>query len=71
MSWQERVNKTADAALTEFKILKTKYDFIEEGRKNFKEHLDEAEKLGANIQDMMCFVWYTNNEEENNRLTDR
>ncbi|HYD19795.1 MAG TPA: hypothetical protein VEF76_15090 [Patescibacteria group bacterium] len=70
MPWHDRVNETADTALLDFENLKTKYNFLEEGRKAFGKYLDEAEELGADIQELMCFVWYTNSEEEYNRLSD-
>jgi hypothetical protein len=31
LPWNERVNKTADAALAEFTRLASQYDFMEEG----------------------------------------
>ncbi|MBL9048472.1 MAG: hypothetical protein JNK34_14455, partial [Tabrizicola sp.] len=64
ITWHDRVNKTADTALLDFEKLKTEYNFLEEGRKSFGKYLDKAEELGANISDLMFFVWYTSSAEE-------
>jgi hypothetical protein len=57
-SWSEEVDAAAETALAAFEQLQSDYDFIDEGRKSFSEHLDAFEKAGGNLDDAICFVWY-------------
>lgn len=57
LSWQDRVNLSASAALNEFRDLQSRYDFVAEGRSGFGAHLDAATANGASAADFMCFVW--------------
>jgi hypothetical protein len=57
LPWNERVNKTADAALAEFTRLASQYDFLEEGRRAFGAHLKGIEERGESPTEAMCFVW--------------
>src|SRR5881397_3715510 len=58
LPWQQRVEKTAAAALEQFSHLATVFDFIAEGRAGFAQHLEEFEKQGQDPREAMCFVWY-------------
>jgi hypothetical protein len=58
LSWPERVTETAAIALSQLQKLRETYDFVAEGRSAFKDHLNEFEARGGNIDDALCFVWY-------------
>jgi hypothetical protein len=64
LPWAERVEKTAIVALEYFNNLKTEYDFIHEGRLGFERYLTEAEASGYSLEDVICFVWYVESEQE-------
>jgi hypothetical protein len=64
LPWNERVNKTADAALAEFTRLASQYDFLEEGRRAFGAHLKKIEERGESPTEAMCFVWYLLDAQE-------
>ncbi len=53
------MNLAADAALKDFQRLKNTNDFINEGKENFNEHLNDQ-----NAKESICFVWYLSTEEE-------
>ena len=58
LPWAERVSQTAERALAAFEDLRTRFDFIGEGRKAFSAHFDKYEAGGGDINQAMCFVWY-------------
>jgi hypothetical protein len=58
LSWEERVAKTADAALEDFASLQKRYNFLEEGRRDYGKYLDEIAQNGGDPAEAMCFVWY-------------
>lgn len=68
LPWDERVTKTADAALSDFENLKAQCDFLKEGWISFEKHLIEAESLGGVAEEMMCFVWYTHDYDEEEEI---
>jgi hypothetical protein len=62
LPWDERVNRTAEVALADFQQLAAKYDFVEEGRRGFDEHLQKIVEGGGNPAEFACFVWYVIDE---------
>jgi len=64
LPWQERVTRTADAALREFRAVAAQYDFLAEGRSAFTKYFEEFESTGGEPADAMCFVWYVESEQE-------
>jgi hypothetical protein len=64
LPWDVRVVQTAEVALADFARLASKYDFLEEGRRDFATHLKEVEERGGDPAEMMCFVWYVLDSEE-------
>jgi len=54
----ELVAQSAAAAVSAFDTLKTRYDFLAEGRSNFSKHFKEFEASGGNPSEVVCFVWY-------------
>lgn len=54
----EVVNQSATEALSAFEALKSQFDFVAEGRSNFKEIFQAFEADGGDPEDAMCFVWY-------------
>ena len=64
LPWQERVEKTAEYTLKEFKSLRDTKDFLAEGRKAFAKHIDAYLANGGELNDAMCFVWYLESEEQ-------
>jgi hypothetical protein len=58
LPWEERVARTAEAALAEFKRLPARYDFVREGWRAFGPHLQKVIDEGRNPSEFMCFVWY-------------
>ncbi len=71
MSWSDRVNKTANAALLEFEILKKDYSVLEEGRREFGKWLTIAQDQGAKIEEFIYFVWYLIDEKNYNLLMNK
>jgi hypothetical protein len=69
LEWPLVVAETHDIALREFAEIQEKYDFIEEGRRAFDEHLSSAERAGFSIEEMMYFVWYVSDQNSFERLT--
>jgi hypothetical protein len=63
LPWKERVARTADAALADFKQLPSKYDFLQEGWRGFGKHLQEIVDQGRDPAEFMCFVWYVTDAE--------
>jgi len=57
-NWQERVERSAEAATVGFERLLAQYDFIAEGREAFSKAFEEYEAEGRDAADVMCFVWY-------------
>lgn len=62
LDWTERVNLTADIALKDFQVLQHSFDFLAEGREGFAIHIDKYIEAGGDIDNVMCFVWYLDNE---------
>ena len=54
----ERVARTAETALADFRELQAKCDFIAEGRNAFEEEFQKWEASGGDPAAAMCFVWY-------------
>jgi len=71
LSWSDRVTATAQAALSSFEKLKLELDFMKEGMNAFGKYLKAAEAQGGNIEEMMWFVWYAVDAEENARIRER
>jgi hypothetical protein len=57
LPWAERVARTAEVALSDFQELRTRYDFIAEGRV-FEEEFLKWEAKGGDPAEALCFVWY-------------
>jgi hypothetical protein len=55
---QDRVEQTADVALSQFQDLQQRFDFLAEGQSAFGQHLDAITAAGGDPLDAMCFVWY-------------
>jgi hypothetical protein len=64
LPWQERVDRTAAAALEEFLRLPSEFDVIAEGRRGFAARLDEFERQGYDAGEAVCFVWYVLDQAE-------
>lgn len=58
LPWRERVSLAAAASLRGFDEVKSRFDFIAEGRKAFAEHFEAFEEAGGNLEEVMCFIWY-------------
>jgi hypothetical protein len=58
LDWSDRVDRTAMAASADFAQLKAKYDFLDEGMRNFERRLKEFSKNGGDLNDAIWFVWY-------------
>jgi hypothetical protein len=58
LPWDERVSRTADAALRDFELLKVRCDFLAEGWRDFPSYFAELVEAGRDPADYMCFVWY-------------
>jgi hypothetical protein len=58
LPWDERVSRTAAAALRDFAAISANYDFLEEGRRNFSRVFHEVEAQAHDPREAMCFVWY-------------
>ena len=58
LPWAERVTQAARVASSEFSRISEKYDFIEEGRRNFDSVFRDFESAGYSPLQAMCFVWY-------------
>ena len=58
LPWTERVSAAANVALSQFKHICAKYDFIAEVRSGFAKHLAAFEAQGGNVDKALCFVWY-------------
>jgi hypothetical protein len=50
--------QTATVALKDFEAISAKYDFFEEGLRNFNAAFKELEAHGNDAHQAMCFVWY-------------
>jgi len=55
---EERVERTAVVALTEFNRLRKELNFIAEGRSAFADVLGRYEAQGGALSEIMCYVWY-------------
>ena len=64
LTWDERVQATAEQGLRQFVALQNRFDFEAEGRSSFAKHIEDFEADGGNLADAMCFVWYLRTEEE-------
>jgi hypothetical protein len=58
LPWDERVTRTANAALADFRQLAARYDFLQEGWRGFAAHLQKCVEQGGDPAEAMCFVWY-------------
>lgn len=64
LPWGERVSLAAAASLRGFDEVKSKFEFIAEGRKAFAEHFEAFEAAGGNLEEVMCFIWYLDGRPE-------
>jgi|SRR6266581_4108451 hypothetical protein len=64
LPWKVRVERTAEMAVRDFELLRSRFDFIWEGRKAFARYLDDLVAQGRDPAGSMCFVWYVLSEEE-------
>ena len=64
LSWEERVNRSAEVALRKFEALQGRFDFIAEGRSAFGLYLEALESQGHDPSDAMCFVWYVASQDD-------
>jgi hypothetical protein len=64
LTWSQRVQESAEEALRQLEALKSRFDFLAEGERDFATHLEEARAAGANPIEHMCFVWYVESEGE-------
>ena len=64
LPWDQRVERTAVEARSQFADLQQRYDFISEGRSTFGSYLDEFETSGGDANDAMCFVWYVEGQPD-------
>jgi hypothetical protein len=64
LPWQERVVRTANAALSSYAKLRLNCDFLAEGRRAFPKAFADYEHLGRAPADAMFFVWYFASFEE-------
>lgn len=55
LSWNERVNISADSDLAEFRDLLAKFDFLEEGCNGYKELFENYMASGNDPSQIMCF----------------
>ncbi|HMS93983.1 MAG TPA: hypothetical protein PKA03_01945 [Tabrizicola sp.] len=55
---KELVIQSANAALSAFEDLKSRFDFVAEGRSSFRTVFEEFESTGEEPEDAMWFVWY-------------
>jgi hypothetical protein len=62
LPWNERVDRSAAKARSQFEELPLRYDFVKEGRSAFGTYFDGVEANGGSIEDAMCFVWYVKTE---------
>ena len=67
LPWNERVERTAAAALTAYQQLHSDFDFLAEGRLAFAKQLDELERRGEDPAASMCFVWYARDQSSERR----
>lgn len=58
LPWAERVTRTAETALRDFRELQLRWDFISEGREAFAAEFEKWEAKGGDPATAMCFVWY-------------
>jgi hypothetical protein len=58
LPWSERVSLAAAASLRGFDEVRTRFDFIAEGRKAFAKHFESFETAGGDLAKVMCFIWY-------------
>ncbi len=58
LSWRERVELSAEAALRDFAKLRAEVDFMAAGMEGFGKYLDTFRVEGGDPADAMCFVWY-------------
>lgn len=54
----EVVIRSATLALSAFEELKSRFDFVAEGRLSCRKIFQEFEADGGDPEDAMCFVWY-------------
>ena len=64
LPWRERVARTAEVAARDFTALRGKVDFLAEGWKGFPTPLSALVAEGGDPMQAMCFVWYSEGEEE-------
>jgi hypothetical protein len=64
LSWDTRVQLTAEAAQRQFAELPPKDILVEAGRRAFGPPLAEAENAGHRLADLMYFVWYLAAEQD-------
>lgn len=64
LPWAERVARTSEAALADFRELQSRHDFIAEGRAAFEEEFEKWEAKGGEPAEAMCFVWYVTTPSE-------
>lgn len=63
LPWNERVNATASSAHSQFQSLCRNYDFPNEIKKAFAQHLGGVNFQDSAMSDAICFVWYVDSPE--------
>jgi hypothetical protein len=58
LPWMERVERTANTALSDFAELSSRFDFLAEGKRSFAEPFKKIELQGADPAQFMWFAWY-------------
>jgi hypothetical protein len=64
LPWTDRVERSAAVAMKDFDDLRSRVDFMVEGRKAFAAHLDALIAGGLDPTDSICFVWYVLDQDE-------
>lgn len=64
LSWNERIDLAAKAALRDYETLRQEKDFIAEGTEAFSKYIDKYIADGGDINKTMWFVWYLSDEED-------
>ena len=74
LPWRTRVELSAETALSQFRALPQRFDFLAEGRSSFGPHFDRLIAAGASPTTYMCFVWSVQSQRrtaglDRNKLT--
>ena len=63
LDWESRVGFAAQHSQEQFAALRSRFDFVAEGRRSFGEQFDDFQSAGGDPADRMCFIWYLEAEE--------